>query len=324
MKLFLILLLSFNLFASNKHLSSEIRAEVFAQNLVDSGEYKKAKEFLKKAKAKYPKSEALWMFSATVAYELKDFNEAKINFIKTLEINPKNEQASAFKEIIAKQESALENKSLEDIFAYLNDKGIDFLSIFLAFLGGEIIARKYAKCRSIDERNIAKQFKSKDELSSSISSRVLFATRNYICLKNSPSFCSFLHLLIIFLISCSLLIFFLLFELLVGVHFLSSIPLNHMGTSQLWVYVLENFAIFVIITIVLQILMYSSHLKNSSENIEIELTQYLETLSAESKLDKLYELIKEFKKLNVSEESILSELLSDECKEKIRYFYRKK
>lgn len=324
MKILLILFLSLGLFASDKHLSSDIRAEVFAQNLVDAGEYKKANSFLAKAKAKYPKSEALWMFSATVAYELKDFDEAKINFIKTLEINPKNEQASAFKEIIAKQESALENKTLEDIFAYLNDKGIDFLSIFLAFLGGEIIARKYSKCRSIDERNIAKQFKFKDELTSSNIDRWSFATKNYICFRSAPSFCSFLHLLIVFLISCSLLIFFLLFELLAGVHFLSSIPLSHMGTSQLWIYILENFAIFVCITVFLQIWMYSSHLKDSSEKVEIELSQYLETLCAESKLDKLYELIKECKELEIKEEELISELLSDECKEKIRYFYRKK
>lgn len=322
MKILLIFFLSLSLFASNKHLSSDIRAEVFAQNLVDAGEYKKAKDFLKKAKVKYPKSETLWMFSATVAYELKDFNEAKINFIKTLEINPKNEQASHFKEIIAKQESALENKSLEDIFAYLNDKGIDFLSIFLAFLGGEIIARKYSKCRTIDERNIAKQFKFRKELASNYY-RWSFATKNYICFKNTFSFCSFLHLLIVFLISCSLLIFFLLFELLTGLHFLSSIPLSHMGTSELWIYVLENFTIFVLITIVLQISMYSSHLKDSERKIEVELSQYIETLCSENKFDKIYELIKECKKLNIKEDELLFDLLSDECKDKIRYFYKR-
>ena len=320
-KLLLILFLSFNTYASDKYLKSELKSEVHAQNLYEGGYYKKAKKFLEKARTKYPESEALWSFSASVAYELKDFETAKIYFIKTLELNPKNEQASHFKEIIQKQESASENKVLEDLFKYLNDKGIDFLSIFLAFLGGEIIARKYSKCRSLDERNIVKQFKNKEKLSNSLSYRIGFTFKNYI--NTNFTFCSFLQFIILFLISCSVLIFFLLFELLVGVSLFTSIELSHMNVSDLWEYIFKIFVFTTTFTIIFQIAMYLNHLKYSSTKVDIELAQYLEELSSHGRLDKLYEVVQEFNELDIKKENVLSELLSEECISRIEYLYKK-
>ena len=320
-KLVLILFLSFNIFASDKYLKSELKSEVYAQNLYEGGYYKKAKKFLKKARVKYPQSEFLWSFSASVAYELKDFETAKIYFIKTLELNPKNEQASHFKELIEKQESASENKVLEDLFAYLNDKGIDFLSIFLAFLGGEIIARKYAKCRSLDERNILRQFKDKEKLSSSLGYRLVFASKNYINIR--LSFCSFFQLIILFLISCSVLIFFLLFELLVGVSLFTSIELSHMNVSNLWEYILKIFIYTTIFTMVFQFITYVIHLSISSTKVDIELAQYLEELSANNRLDKLYNVVEELNHLGIEKDKVISELLSEDCINRINYLDKK-
>lgn len=320
-KLVLILFLSLNIFASDKYLKSELKSEVYAQNLYEGGYYKKAKKFLKKARTKYPQSEALWSFSASVAYELKEFETAKIYFIKTLELNPKNEQASHFKELIEKQESASENKVLEDLFEYLNDKGIDFLAIFLAFLGGEIIARKYSKCRSLDERNIVKQFKYKAELSRSFLYRFNFVLKNYI--NRNFTFCSFLQFIILFLISCSVLIFFLLFELLLGISILTSIELSHMNASDLWEYILTIFVITTITTILFQFFMYLNHLKSSSKNVDIELSQYLEELSSNNRFDKLYNVVSEFKSLGIKKEEILNDLLSEDCINRIEYLYKK-
>ncbi|MAC85289.1 MAG: hypothetical protein CL624_14255 [Arcobacter sp.] len=320
-KLVLILFLSLNIFASNKYLKSELKSEVYAQNLYEGGYYKKAKKFLKKARAKYPQSESLWSFSASVAYELKEFETAKIYFIKTLELNPKNEQASHFKELIEKQESASENKVLEDLFEYLSDKGIDFLAIFLAFLGGEIIARKYSKCRTLDERNIVKQFKYKEELSDSFSYRFNFVLKNYI--NRNFTFCSFFQFVILFLISCSVLIFFLLFELLLGISILTSIELSHMNVSDLWEYILTIFVITTFATIVFQFFMYFYHLKSSSKNVDIELSQYLEELSSNNRFDKLYNVVSEFKSLDIKKEEILNDLLSEDCTNRIEYLYKK-
>jgi tetratricopeptide (TPR) repeat protein len=321
LKIFLILLISISIFASTKELDSLLKAEVFAQNLVDAGEYKKAKVFLEEAKVLYPKSETLWMFSATVAYELKDFDEAKKNFIKTLEINPKNEQASHFKELIEKQESASKNKDLEDLFSYLNDKGLDFISIFLAFLGGEIIARKFSKCNTVEARNLVKQYSRKDELSNSCTSRISFALKNYISGKYFFSFCAFLQLIIIGLIASSIMIFILLSELLVDVTIFSSMSLSHLSTTELQTYILNVFICSVFFTIIVQFFMYLSYLKESSNKVDLELSQYLEELSSNNRLDKLYCVIEELKELKISKEEILNPLLSDDCKDKLVYIY---
>lgn len=322
MKFIFILLFSISLFASQKELDSQIRAEVYAQNLVDAGEYKKAKEFLQRAKEKYQDSESLWMFSATVAYELKDFDEAKLNFIKTLEINPKNEQASHFKELIQKQESASKNKDLEDLFSYLNDKGLDFLSIFLAFLGGEIIARKFAKCSNLQERNLVKQYSQKDKLTNSCLSRISFAFKNYISIKYMFSFCAFLQLLIVGLIASSIMIFILLSELLIDITIFSSVSLSHLSTLELQEYILNVFICSVIFTLVVQFFMYLAYLKESSKKVDLELSQYLEELSSNNKLDKLYHVIEEMKELKISKEEFLTPLLSDDCKDKIEYIFK--
>lgn len=319
--LLLSLLIIVNLMASNKYLKSQDRAEVYAQNLLESGEYQKAKKFLFMAKEKYPKSESLWMFSATTAYELKNFDEAKIYFIRTLEINPKNEQAAHFKNLIDQQERALQNSDIENLFEYLSDKGVDFLSIFLAFLGGEIIARRFSKCNSMAERNLVFQYQRKDQLNN-FKKRVSFSLKNYFKIEYIFSFCSFLNLLIIFVISSSITIFILLLELISEFSIFSSKALVYMSSSELANYIWLVFFISFLFTIFIRLFMYIIYLKESSKNIELEIVQYLENLSSENKLDKMKNFFKLLNCKSIKEIETIFNLLSDDCKRKVEYLIK--
>ena len=320
MRVLILLFIGLVLFAdTSKHLSSQMRAEVYAQNLIDGGYYKESKEFLNKAKEKYPKSETLWMFSATTEYELKYFDNAKIFFTKTLELNPKNEEAAEFKAIIEKQEEASENKTLSVLFEYLSDKGIDFISIFLAFLGGEIIARKYAKCNSLEIKNLAKQYKNRRVLQVSGKSRIGFAVKNYF--SGHFSFCSLLRILIVMIIAGTFLIMWLIIELLTNANLFVDKQLLLMNSSEIWQYTMSTFVIFIGLSILLQIVMYMFYLKDSSSTVELELIEHLEALAQDNNLIKLNEVVKELKGLNISEDELMFEHLSNEAKEKITYVY---
>lgn len=322
-RILLFLFLSLTLFANEKNLKSDIRAEVHMQKLVEGGYSKKAIEFSSKAIKKFPKNETILSFRAKAFYELKDFDKAKIYYIKTLEINPKNEQAANFMNLIQEQENASENKALESLFEYLNDKGMDFLLIFLAFLGGEIIARKYSKCSSIEERNLPLQYANKEKLTLEASFRFTFALKNYIDFKSILTFCSFFNLIIVFLISFSILIAFLLFLLLTDITLFSSIEFKYMSVKQLWEYSIYIFIATTFITIIVQFMMYVNHLKISSLKLDLELVQYLESLASDNRLDKLYEVIKECDSLGLKKDEVLHELLSEEASEKIKYIYKK-
>ena len=322
MKIFMILFLAFNLYAYDDYLKSQDRAEVYAQNLLEAGEYKKIKEFLIEAKEKYPKSESLLMFSATAEYELKNFDEAKLYFMKTLELNPKNEQASHFKELIEKQESALKNSDIESLFSYLNDKGLDFLSIFLAFLGGEIIAKRFGKCSSIEERNLAFQYRNRDLLNT-LSSRFVFTFKNYFNIHYTFSFCFFLNLLIVFVISSSILIFILLFELITKISVFSSNSLLYMNSTELEYHIWFSFVISLAIVLLFRFFMYIHYLKDSTQNIELEIIQYLENMSSENKLDKMYYFLENLNCKDIKEIESFYKLLSDDCKSRIDYILSK-
>ena len=322
--IFLCLIFAVSLFANNtnKYLKSQIRAEVYAQNLIEGGYYKKANEFLNKARDKYPSSESLYMFSATTSYNLKDFDNSKIYIIKTLSINPMNEEATRYKNMITAQEKAKRNQVLVGLFNYLSDKGLDFILIFLAFLGGEIIARRYSSCSSTEIQNIAKQYKYRFNLDKSIIFKIKFALQNYFEFKNIISFCTFLNILVVFIISCSLLIFWLFIELTFSLNLFTYKPLELMNLSEISIYSVYLFIVFVLFTVFIQIILYISYLEQNPLKVQLKLSQYLDDIVQRNNLTELYDIVKEFNSLNISIDEILFDSLCDETKEKLNYIYK--
>jgi len=313
MRIILILCLSMFLFAN----VNQDKAEVKAQNLLEGGYYKEAKLFLEEERVKYPNSEALWIFSATTEYELKNFDSAMLYFKKTLEINPKNEQASDFISKIEAQEEAQENKALSQLFDWLGDKGLDFLLIFLAFLGGEIIAKKYVKCSSREEKNIVKQYALNKQLLSSFTSRLKFTITHFFDIKKMFCFCGFLNVIMVVCISGALLIVWLVIELVGNFNFFISSQLNFMNPSELWMYAINAFGIFTFFTISLQFIMYLIYVSSSSKDVKLDMIEYIEKISENNHLNKLDKFVTELKKHNISLDDTIFQHLSSDAKEKI-------
>jgi len=122
--------------------------EAIIQDHIEGGYQKEASLILEDARGLYPSNVDLLVFSGRVAYELSDLTEAKNYYLLALELDPSNEVAAASIENIKVQEEAQENKVVSSALHYIGDKGLDFLMIFLAFLGGELLAKRYLICES--------------------------------------------------------------------------------------------------------------------------------------------------------------------------------
>ena len=133
------------------NLCSEEELEAIIQDQIEGGYIKEASVLLEDAKGVYPKNAVLLVFSGRTAYEMGDLTTARNNYLLALDIDPNNEIAAANINQIESQAEATENKVVSGVLEYLGDKGLDFLMIFLAFLGGELLAKKQVVCES---RNI--------------------------------------------------------------------------------------------------------------------------------------------------------------------------
>ena len=270
------------------NLSSSTRAEVHVQDLVDGGYYDEANTFLDVALKKYIDNITLLMNKGTVLFNLKDLEGAKKYFVLVLEKDPRNELASEFIVLIEEQEDAKENKTVHGLVDYLSSSGLDFLMIFLAFLGGEIIARKYSKCTSNETMSIINTFKERKGLSSSLSSRIYFSFRECCLSKKVVSFCSFLEILVTFTIVITLLIAFLLTEFVFNITLFISEPLLTLTEAGLWEHISYTFVVMIVITILFRFSMKILSYDNNEEQYTIGIAEHLEKLYTSQEYKRLY------------------------------------
>jgi len=261
-----------------KHLVSELRAEVYAQNLLDGGYDEDLQSFLSQALKKYPENEDMLMYNATSLYHLKKLQESKKYFKKALKVNPANEQASDFIEKIEDQESSQENKVLEKLIEYLSDKGLDFLMIFLAFLGGEIIAKKYTQCSKYTFLVSVAKYRNRKDLASSYLERIKFSVSNCCASKTIISICSFLEVLIAFTIVIALLIVWLMIEFLSGFTMLLSEPIALLSSHTLWTHSAQIFFLLLFFTIFIKFVAYLQSFEDDESLYILEVVEQLEQL----------------------------------------------
>lgn len=212
MRYLVVLLFSFTLLfgitGAEKHLSSKDRASSHLENLIFDGEFDKAEEFAKLANEKYEGSADLLCWTGKVYFEKKDLDTAKFYFLQALDINPTHDMAKMQQELIQEQEDALENKDVESLLGFIQDKGLDFLMIFLAFLGGEIIAKRYNMCQNSSIYIMANHFIQRKSLTNSGYSRIALILNQYKN-QNIGSFCFIINLLVIITITIAIMIFWL-------------------------------------------------------------------------------------------------------------------
>jgi hypothetical protein len=212
-------------------LTSPKKAEITIQQMIDDeGDFKKASEFGIKALKVYSDNVFLLAYTGKAYYNIGNLEDAKKYFMQALDLDPTNEVASQFIKLIEEQELAKENKAVTGSLAYINDKGLDYLLIFLAFLGGEIIARRYSHCQAKKSLHLTKVYVWNKTTSPNIFQKIFYIVVKAI--KNP--FCSFLSLLVTLTTTVAITIVIVWFELsiypfLIGINELRLIGIEEIG-----------------------------------------------------------------------------------------------
>jgi len=291
--LFFTLLLSLTLLASehkdySKYLKSQMRAEVYAQNLLDGGYYKEAKVFLKLARKKYTDDDELLMYSGTTHYNLDELDAAKKDFMLVLQNDSNNEIAADFIAKIEEQQAAQENKVVTDLFDYLIDKGLDFLMIFLAFLGGEIIAKKYHNCNTFGVSQSIQNYFNKEKLKSSKIFRLFYIFKSCCLSRRFLTMCTFLDTLIIFTISSAMLIVWLIIEITFDVEWFLPDALLTIDDVTMHAHIFNTFIVLTILTLIMQYIGAVEDISENDDDYTIEIAQQFQRLIAEQEMLKLH------------------------------------
>jgi len=318
------ILFSLEISKINKELSNEQRAEVFAQNMVEEGYFDDAIEFLEQANKKYKNNAELLRWSGQVYLEKNDLETAKKYFIQVLSIEPTNEIAAMQINLIDKQEEAKANKNIETLLELLSDKGLDFIMIFLAFLGSELLSKRYNICSNTQIYTMADHFIHKKSLSSSIFSRLKLIFNQYTKQKFF-SFCFVINLLIITTITLTIMIFWLF----VVFHYELTIFLDGqlltLDADEIEIYFFKTFMMFFFVTIFIRAIMHYNTLARQEIIYEIVFIEELDALMQNGAYQEIYNVMQYLHNNNISKEVITKLLYKYSANpESILKFYIKK
>jgi len=284
-----------------KQLSSQNRAEIYLENLVFDGEFSKAEKFLVIANKKYPNNANLLCWSGKLYIEKKELELAKNYFLKVLALDPINEIAKLQLELIEEQENIKENKNIEQLLNFIEDKGLDFLMIFLAFLGGELIAKRYNVCKNSSVYIMANHFIKEKLLKNHTKLNIIID--NYKQLEIF-SFCFFINLLIIITIALVLMIIWLFitfhYELSIFIYgdFLT------MNAKEIEYNFMIAFVFTFFITLITRMFMQYMELPEESIIYEISFVEELDRLASSGEYVALYKVMQYLKKHNLKDEII--------------------
>lgn len=319
MKILLILFFSITLLFGaidtnlQKQLSSADRAGVYLENLFEAGELEEAKSFLQLANAKYHNDADILCWSGKVYADLNNLEMAKKYFIRALDIDPTHHLARIQLELIKEQEAAHTNEDMDEVMGFLSDKGLDFLMIFLAFLGGEIIAKRYNVCKNRHIYVMAEHFINKKSLSSSPKSRLKLTLSHYLK-QEFFSFCFIINFLVILTISIALMIFWLLVAFYFEFTWLLDEPLSTVDLETIMYYLLKVFTIAFVSTIVTRGIMNYINLPKNETLYDIEFIEELDMLYSNLAYTDIYDVLEYVKASGVSKEEI-KKLLSNYSQE---------
>ena len=236
MKIIILTLLSISMLFCGEfdnYLTSEKKAEVSIQQIIDDeGDYKKAQKLGIEALSRFTNNSFIMAYTGKAFYSEGDLESAKKYFMQALDIDPTNEIASQFIQLIEKQSNAKENKDVSSALTYLNDKGLDYLLIFLAFLGGETIARRYSNCQSRQNLESIKAFAWTKQNNPALIQKFLYIITKTI--KNP--FCSFLSLLIILTTTVAITIVAIWIELSIYPFIIGEEQLRLIGIAEIGIY----------------------------------------------------------------------------------------
>jgi hypothetical protein len=303
--LFLLLTLTTLLFALDKntiqkHMKDEGHAETFAQMLVDDGSFDDAIEFLTLANKKFKSNTILLAATGQAYLEKNNLEEAKKYFVQVLVLEPINDTIKMKIDFIEEQEAGQKNSNIESILDGLLDKGVDFLMIFLAFLGSEIIARRYKQCNNSHIYKMVDYY---------LQRKVLVTNKwKYIYLeyKNQDffTFCFFINLLIIVTMILTVMIVWLLVAFTFEYTFLLDEPLLTAGSETIKIYLLKLFVIFFVVTLFVRAMMTYINIPKDIKVYEAGFVEELDTLLDEKIYPNIYQVVKYLQANGISNQEI--------------------
>jgi len=287
----------------NKYLKSQTRAEIMTQKLVDDiGDYEEAVEFSQSAIYLYPESLMISQYRAKALYLVNNLEESKQLFIHILEIDPSNDVAADFIVKIEAQEEAQKNKDLEEVLGYLSDKGLDFVMIFLGFLGAEVLAKRYNTCEEdkylmVVERYVDNYY----VINSSLLQKSIYTFREYF--TKFFTICNLLTIIIILTLSIAISITLSWVEFMGYMSMiLSEDDLRVITSDELWT---NYLAILAIISLAIVINRVVALIRTPTET-EVEVADILQELAVNNEFSLLRENI-----------NIINSIVSDADKDKI-------
>ncbi|MGE0738959.1 hypothetical protein [Sulfurimonas sp.] len=320
---FVALFLLANLFAADysADLTTKKMAEIKLRNLVeDAGDYKKAVKFSQEAQEKYPNSILIMELRGKALYLTHDLTNAKILFMKILEIDPTNDIATDFINKILSQEEAQKNKDLQEAIDYITDKGLDFLLIFLGFLGADVLAKRFSTCENDSYICAIRKFIyfHKYEDRKTPMGRVLYSIKKYF--NNFFTICNLLSIIVILTISAAITIAVSWFELTGYLTFImSEEQLKIINSAEIW----ENFLIILFVVFSIIIINRWKNILYESTLDERDIADLLQNLAIRNDFFMLRESIENLNSI-ISEElqvKILSSCMNKEAKELIERLF---
>lgn len=272
-----------------KQLSSQARAEVFLQNKIEGGYYKDAEEFFKEAIKKYDQNSELLRWGGELYLQTNRLEEAKKYFVESLALDPSNEICSMKIKQIADQEDAQENKDVGKLIDMLWDKGLDFLMIFLAFLGGEIIGKRYNTCQHDTVHQIAEHYIHRTMLATSSRYRFQYLFKQYFSQKFF-SFCFLLKFLIVTVITITLLITWLFIEFHYEITWFLESSLLTLDASAIEKHIYIFFILFFVLTLFIRAFIAYIQFPKEEKVAELVFVENLDRLLNDAAYIKLYEI----------------------------------
>lgn len=154
--LVLLSLLCFLLFGQSSWAAPEVttsrKANVLAEQLIDSGEFAQAIEFLERATTEFPDNDRLLSLYGQALYESRQISRAEEQFRRALHVNPLNTVAKTYVEVIRATDIASDSVEKQIFETVAWDKAGDVVVLAVGFFLGSLLsgaARNFRERRFI-------------------------------------------------------------------------------------------------------------------------------------------------------------------------------
>ncbi len=274
----LLITFSFSKMSPTEAISSENRSIVYLDKRIKFGEYKKAIEFGEKANKRFPNNPNILGHLANAYYNDNKLVLAEQYAILALEEKPNDDLLLGLRNKIAEKLKGVENEVISGLKEYLSDKGLDFLMIFLAFLGGTIVSNRYDECYNTKILYTIKKAINKDELCKSYMKRAIFLLKNSCNIKNIFSFCLFFEIIMTLIVSSSILIIFLFAEINIGSPFFTHKEFVIMTDDVMWRHAFISWIFFTVLTIAFRFFIAIKNFHDDPNDYVADLAQNFQDL----------------------------------------------